>query len=164
MNCRSKYDSVPIATKILDLLYKDKREEIECDFILINDNTGFKGKAKIIRGIEHIEIEGKIKDYVNIIDTNIDINQQSNVRIIKISLDDIPKNYQCKLVNIPNENTIEAINGRNIEINFPRVRISDNFVYNMPYRDLSNIKTYIQPLYDCNNGEIMNIIFEDVDK
>jgi len=146
-----------ITNKILDLLYTNNIQEIICDFILTNNdkNNILQGKAIIIRDQDCIKIIGEQKDYINTISQE-DFND-NNVKIIKVSAFDMPNYFECILVNFPNEDMKKDVAVMNVEVKFPKVKLSSNFTYNMSSYDSSKFKSSIQVLYDQKSRELMNI-------
>jgi len=137
-----KYESVN--NTILNMLYLPNQIEIECDFVLTNEDTIFKGKSKIMRGEEYIEIKGSLIDYIT------SVTKNSNV----IYMSDIPSEYECNLSNLPKKNMKKDIIDMDINIKFPRVKISPNIDITMSY-DTSNLIGNIHPLYDYKSRDIM---------
>ena len=87
-----KYES--INNTILNMLYLPNQIKIKCDFVLTNEDTIFKGKAKIMRDEEYIEIKGSLEDYIT------SVTKNSNI----INISDIPSESECSLSNLPKEN------------------------------------------------------------
>jgi len=140
-----KFEHKPICNTILDLLYIDTQEEIECDLLLFNDIAMINGKAIIRRNEEYIKIECDINKRI--------FKKESPSNIINIS--DIPNYYECNLTNLPKENMKKDLG--KIEIVFPKVSLMSNIQINMNF-NASIFKGNVLPLYDYKSREVMNII------
>ena len=121
-------------TRAILSLYEDHCKEIECDYIMSNEQHTFKGRAIIKSENYNIQIHGSIKDIV--------LNGETE-KIIKVS--DTPSCYECRLINLPQENRRNNF-VEYIEIKFPNVRILSHFTLNASYEH-SDFIGDIQPLF-----------------
>lgn len=151
---------IDICQTILNLYIKGCNE-IECDFILEDGDKGIsvQGKAivkKYLYPNSQVFIDNDIKIYGNLKDINFNSNPSN---VIVFNTNDITTDYKCTLLNFPKENRREEVLG-NIQITFPRVRVSPNFEIIID-SDISIFKGEIQPLYTYEKGEVMIINIEE---
>lgn len=138
---------------ILDTLYKNSPEEIQCDFELDSENFEAKGIATITREKEEIHINGNIND------CKAKIPNNSKVKVIKINANDLPPYFQCKLTNFPKENMRnDLLSG--VEINFPKVKISSTIQFGFS-SDWFGFEGDIQPLFVQGKDKIMIFNLEE---
>ena len=145
INKTIKYEPELICNTILDLLYIDTQEEIQCDLLLFNNIAMINGKAIIRKNEEYIKIECDINNCI--------FKKESPFNVINIS--DIPNYYECNLMNLPKENMKKDLG--KVEIIFPKVSLMSDIQIDMNF-NATIFKGNVLPLYDYKSKKVMNII------
>jgi len=145
INKTIKFEPKPICNTILDLLYIETQEEIQCDLLLFNDIAMINSRAIIRRNEEYIKIECDIDDCI--------FKKESPSNVVNIS--DIPNYYKCNLMSLPKENMKKDLD--KVEIVFPKVSLISDIQIDMNF-NMSIFKGNVLPLYDYKSKKVMNII------
>jgi len=145
INKTIKFEPKPICNTILDLLYIDTQEEIQCDLLLFNDIAMINGKAIIRRNEEYIKIECDINNYI--------FKKELPSNVINIS--DIPNYCECNLMNLPKKNMKKDLG--KVEIIFPKVNLMSDIQLDINF-NATIFKGNVLPLYDYKSRKVMNII------
>ena len=145
INKTIKFEPKPICNTILDLLYIETQEEIQCDLLLFNDIAMINSRVIIRRNEEYIKIECDIDDCI--------FKKESPSNVVNIS--DIPNYYKCNLMSLPKENMKKDLD--KVEIVFPKVSLISDIQIDMNF-NMSIFKGNVLPLYDYKSKKVMNII------
>lgn len=141
---------------IICSMYTTVPESIKTNFVLTHKRDIIaKGKATIKEKSESIILNGNLEDI------NIDKFKSNN--IIFVSIDDLPLYYSCELKEFPIENRKNNIKNKEIIINFPKVKIGNNFSFNMPQNN-SKFECEMTPLCAMNEDSplLCNIYVNEV--
>ena len=148
INKTIKFEPKPICNTILDLLYIETQEEIQCDLLLFNDIAMINSRVIIRRNEEYIKIECDIDDCI--------FKKESPSNVVNvISISDIPNYYECNLMSLPKENMKKDLD--KVEIVFPKVSLISDIQIDMNF-NMSIFKGNVLPLYDYKSKKVMNII------
>ncbi len=137
-------------------MYTTSPDFIEMSFVLTHEGDFIaKGRATIRNKSEIITLKGNLKD------TNMNKFKDKNTNVISINTNDLPLYYNCELTDFPIENRKSEINNKDIMINFPKVKIDNNFSFNM-FQDHSKFECEMTPLYVVNENKplLCNLIIE----